>query len=79
MTTCSGKLSIRLTGQDGVVGLSECACLIPVPERTINLDTRRAKPTVIGAGGVVLTYFHSPIISFFCLPLCKLLIIVLSL
>ena len=38
-----------------------------MPERTINLDTRRAKPTklVVDAGGVVLTYCHSPIISVF--------------
>ena len=36
-----------------MVGLRECAWLIPVPERTVNLDTRRAKPTVLvkGAGG----------------------------
>ena len=57
----------------GCVGrLSECAWLISVLERTVNLDTRIAKPTVliIGASGVVLTYFHSPII-FFCLPLSE--------
>ena len=36
-----------------MVGLSKCAWLISVPERTINLDTRRAKPIklVVEAGG----------------------------
>ena len=42
-----------------------------MPERTINLDTRRTKPTklVEDAGGDCLTYFHSPIVSFFFLTL----------
>ena len=47
MCVCGGGGGGGGEGGGSVIGLSECAWLILVPERPINFDTSRAKPNVL--------------------------------